>query len=88
MAVALNRCERTLLGGVARRHHVEKVLGDETTIFYVREEPMMLQSTNAGTPLALNRTARKTVREIALIAEFCAQLKSTRTAASAPARRD
>jgi pilus assembly protein CpaE len=88
VAVALNRCERTLLGGVARRHHVEKVLGDETTIFYVHEEPMMLQSINAGSPLALNRTARKTVREIALIAEFCSQLKSTRTAALAAARRD
>lgn len=85
LGVVLNRCERTVLGGVARRNHVEKVLGDET-VFYVREEPMVLQSINTGAPMALGGAARKTMREIAAIAEFCAGLTSTRAAASPPGR--
>jgi pilus assembly protein CpaE len=85
MAVAFNRCERGLMGGIARRHHVEKVLGQET-IFYVRNEPMVLQSINTGTPLALIRAARKTSAEIASIARFCAELKSIRSSAPRPDR--
>jgi pilus assembly protein CpaE len=87
LGVVLNRCERTLFGGVARRHHVEKVL-DNQAVFYVREEPMVLESINTGTPMALAHAARKTMREIAAIAEFCAGLRSTRAAAPPPARRD
>jgi pilus assembly protein CpaE len=87
MAVVLNRCERSLLGGVARRHHVEKVVGDET-VFYVREEPLVLQSINTGSPMALSRSARKTMREIASIAEFCAGLTSTRAATSPSPRQN
>jgi pilus assembly protein CpaE len=81
VAIALNRCERGLLGGIARRHHVEKVLGDEK-IFYVRNEPMVVQSINTGTPLALSRASRKTLAEIAAIAQFCAELRSIRRPAS------
>jgi len=85
MAVAVNRCERGLLGGIAHRHHVEKVLGREK-IFFIRNEPMVLQSINTGTPMALSRTARKTSEEIASIARFCADLKSIRVTAARPQR--
>jgi pilus assembly protein CpaE len=85
MAVALNRCERGLIGGIARRHHVEKVLGEEK-VFYVREQPMVLESINTGMPLALSRGAGKALAEIEPIARFCAELKSVRTAAPRAAR--
>jgi hypothetical protein len=37
--------------------------------------------------MVLTRVARKTMREIASIAEFCAGLKSARAAAPPPGRR-
>jgi hypothetical protein len=76
VAVAVNRCEHRLMGGIARRQHVEKVLGREK-IFYVRNDPMMVQSVNTGTPMALTNAARKASREMASLGEFCAGLKSS-----------
>jgi len=76
VAVAVNRCEHRLVGGIVRRQHVEKVLGREK-IFYVRNDPMMVQSVNTGTPMALTNAARKASREIASLGEFCAGLKSS-----------
>jgi pilus assembly protein CpaE len=78
-AMVVNRCERRLLGGVGRRHHVEKVLGREN-VFFVGEDPMIVQAANAGTPLALSDAGRKTSKEIARLANFCAAVKSTRAA--------
>ena len=77
MAVIVNRCERRLVGGVARRQHVERVLGRET-IFYVHDDPTVLQSINTGSPLS--STSSKLAREIAPIAAFCADLKISRRA--------
>jgi len=76
-AVVINRCERRLLGGVERRHHVEKVLGREK-MFFVGEDPMIVQAINSGTPLGLSDPSRKTSKEVAEVAAFCADVKSTR----------
>ena len=78
LAVVLNRCERAFIGGIARRHHVEKVLGEEN-LFYVRDQPVILESINTGVPLALSRGGGKTLAELGPIARFCAELKSVRT---------
>ena len=80
IAVVVNRCRRRLLGGIARRHHVESVLGREK-VFYVGEDPMVLESVNAGTPMALAKSARAIGKDIAAIAAFCAGLKSLRAPA-------
>jgi pilus assembly protein CpaE len=79
IAVAVNRCERHLIGGIARRRHVESVLGNER-VFYVGEEPMAIQSINAGAPMALTNSYRSIAKDIAAVAAFCAQLKSSRSA--------
>ena len=76
VAVAVNRCEHRLVGGIARRHHVEKVLGREK-VFYVRNDPMLMQSVNTGTPMALTNAARKASKEIASLGMFCAGLRSS-----------
>jgi pilus assembly protein CpaE len=76
-AAVVNRCTRALFGGVERRHHVEKVLGREK-IFFIGEDPMIVKAVNAGTPLALSDPGRKTSKEIAGLAAFCANVKSTR----------
>lgn len=79
IAVAINRCERRLVGGVVRRGHVVAVLGNER-IFYVGEEPMAIQSINAGAPMAVANSYRKIRKEIAGLATFFADLKSSRVA--------
>jgi len=80
LAVAVNRCTRRLIGGIARQHHVEKVLRGEQ-VFYVDDDPMLVHSSNAGTPLASTHAARRTSKQTASIAAFCAELQSSRVRA-------
>jgi pilus assembly protein CpaE len=80
IAVAINRCRRRMLGGIARRHHVESVLGREN-VFYIAEASMALESVNTGTPMALSKANRAVNRDIAALAAFCTNLKSTRSGA-------
>jgi len=77
IAVAVNRCRRRLIGGIARRHHVETALGRER-VFYVGEEPMALESINTGTPMALGKSYRAAGKDIAALAGFCASVMSSR----------
>jgi hypothetical protein len=53
------------------------VLGDEQ-VFYISEEPAALESINTGTPIGLNRSGGAFVKDIATLAAFCGQLKSSR----------
>lgn len=70
LAVAINRSQRRLVGGVVRRHHVETTLGSEK-IFYVAEEPMALESINTGSPMAMSKSYRAMGKDIAALAAFC-----------------
>jgi hypothetical protein len=79
VAIAVNRCQRRFWGGIARRHHGERVLGRKN-VFYIAEEPMALESVNTGTPMALSRGAGSSARDIAALADFCAGVKSLRAA--------
>jgi hypothetical protein len=77
------------MGGIVNKHHVESVLEKEQ-IFYVGHEPTMLESVNTGAPLGQSKAAGAFGKEIAAIAAYCADLKSSRagkdsTAASAVA---
>jgi pilus assembly protein CpaE len=82
IAIAVNRCQRRFWGGVARRHHVQRVLAGEN-VSYITEEPAALESINAGTPMTLAKSGRMIGREISELAGFCTSLKSRR---AAPAR--
>jgi pilus assembly protein CpaE len=81
IAVAVNRCQRRLTGGILRRHHVETVLGNEK-VFYVGEESTALESINTGTPIGITKTGGAFVKDIAAIAAFCGGLKSSRIASA------
>jgi pilus assembly protein CpaE len=76
VAIAVNRCERGLLGGVARREHVKSILRDETIFFIRNDEKAMVESANTGVPVSLS-TNREIVKEIAAITSFCADVRST-----------
>ena len=82
VAIAINRCDRTLLGGVERRQHVESVLGGEQ-VFYVSNDPTaMVESANTGIPLAQSSGSRKTIKEISAIAEYCVGIRSPKVKAA------
>jgi pilus assembly protein CpaE len=81
IAVALNRCERNLLGSVARRNYVQRVLRDERT-FLISHRPEAVASVNMGIPMTLGATARKLQKEFAPLADFCSQVKTTRQASA------
>jgi pilus assembly protein CpaE len=75
LRVAINNCERGLFGRVARRQHVKSVLPGEQ-IFYVRNDPAVLESINTGMPMALSGSRRRIGKDIAKITEFCSGLTS------------
>jgi pilus assembly protein CpaE len=77
VVVAVNRCRRRLVGGIARRHHVETTLGREQ-VFYVGEEPMALESVNIGRPMTLGRKYGAFGNDVAALAGFCTSVKSSR----------
>lgn len=74
VAIAINRCERRLIGGVARRRHVESLLSDEKA-FYVGYKSAALQSANTGVPMMLSKPSAAFEKEIAAIAAFCGHSK-------------
>jgi len=75
--VVLNRCERTFFGAISRRKYAQMVLRDEE-VFFVGERPEAVESVNIGVPMLLGAAARKVRREFGPIADFCANLRSTR----------
>lgn len=75
IAVAINRCQRRLLGGVLRRNHVQTVLGREQ-VFYVGEEPMALESINTGVPMAWTKNYRAIGKDVSILSGYCAAVKA------------
>lgn len=75
--IALNRCERTFLGAISRRKYAQMALRDEQ-VFFIGERPEAVESANIGVPMLLGPAARKVRREFGPIADFCANLRSSR----------
>jgi Flp pilus assembly CpaE family ATPase len=74
VSVVLNRCERRLVGGIARRNHVTKLLASEE-VFFVREETQnAIQSVNTGVPMAIQGLG-KVSKDITPIARLAAEAK-------------
>jgi pilus assembly protein CpaE len=76
IGIAVNRCERTMLGSIARRNHVEMALRDEQ-IFFIGARLEAVESVNMGVPMTLGGAAGKVRKELAPLAEFCAGVKSS-----------
>jgi pilus assembly protein CpaE len=71
----INRCESGLFGSVARRDHVDRILGAEER-FYVRNTSLAVECVNRGESLTMARPSDKAVKDIAAITDFCMALKS------------
>jgi len=78
IVVALNRCERRLMGGIARRQHVQRVLGREK-VFYVREDMAQAShSLNTGVPISLGTPSSRIAKDIRALASLIADLRPGR----------
>jgi pilus assembly protein CpaE len=77
IAVAINRCERTLLGSISRRKHAQMVLRDER-VFFIATKPEAIESVNMGAPMMLNAPAARLRKDFGPLAHFCAGLRSRR----------
>lgn len=77
IGIAINRCEYTMLGSIARRKHVEMVLRDEQ-LFFIGNRPESIESVNMGQPMMLGTAARKLRRDLMPLAKFCAGVQSNR----------
>jgi pilus assembly protein CpaE len=75
VGIAINKCEFTMLGSVARRKHVEMVLRDEQ-LFFIGNRSEAVESVNMGQPMMLSAAARKVRRDFLPLANFCAGLKA------------
>ena len=80
IGIAINKCEYTLLGAVTRQKHVEMVLPDER-LFFIANRPESIESIDMGQPMMLGASARKLRKDLAPLANFCAELQSSRLAA-------
>jgi pilus assembly protein CpaE len=76
IAIAVNKCERTLLGSIVRRKHVEMALPDER-LFLIANRPEAVESVNMGMPMMF-RAPTGMRKEFAPLANFCAGLRSNR----------
>jgi pilus assembly protein CpaE len=75
VAIAINRCDYTMLGTIARRKHVEMVLRNEQ-LFFIANRPEAIESANMGQPMMLGTSARKLRRDFLPLAKYCAGIKA------------
>jgi pilus assembly protein CpaE len=78
IGIAINRCDKNLLGSIPGRKHVERLLPDEE-LFFVGKRAEAVESVNMGVPMMLGPSARKMRDEFSGLAAFCAGLKSARS---------
>jgi Flp pilus assembly CpaE family ATPase len=79
IGIVFNRCERTVIGSVAHRKYVERVVRDERT-FFISRRPEAVESVNMGIPMLIGASSGNLQKEFAPLAGFCAEVKSTRQA--------
>jgi pilus assembly protein CpaE len=80
VAVVVNRCAAQLVGGIARRHHVKNLLGEEEVYFVREDTENAVQSANTGIPMA--GRGGKASKDIAAIAQVAAEAKPLPAAAA------
>jgi pilus assembly protein CpaE len=75
IAVAINRCESGLLGGVARRQHAKTVLRGENILFIRDDRHAARESVDTGVPIALASRGSRLSKDIAQITNLVAGLQ-------------
>ena len=77
VVVALNRCNRPFMRGVAGEQYVKRILRDET-IVYVREDaPAAQQSGNTGIPITVANPSSKISKDVAQLVSVLPTIRAT-----------
>ena len=75
IVVVLNRCESGLVGGIARRRHVNRALGNQTVV-YVREDAAAANhSLNTGVPISITSRSSKIAKDVRALASLVCGLR-------------
>ena len=76
IVVALNRCESGLVGGIARRRHVSRALGNQPAV-YIREDAAAANhSLNTGVPISITSHSSKIAKDVRALAALVSGLKA------------
>ena len=76
IVVALNRCESGLVGGIARRRHVSRALGNQTAV-YIREDAAAANhSLNTGVPISITSRSSRIAKDVRALASLVSGLKA------------
>jgi pilus assembly protein CpaE len=76
IVVALNRCESGLVGGIARRRHVSRALGNQTAV-YIREDAAAANhSLNTGVPISITSRSSRIAKDVRALAALVSELKA------------
>src|SRR5215471_18881752 len=76
IVVVLNRCESGLIGGIARRRHVNRALGNQTAV-YIREDAAAANhSLNTGVPISITSRSSKITKDVRALASLVSGLKA------------
>ena len=76
IVVALNRCESGLVGGIARRGHVSRALGNRTAV-YIREDAAAANhSLNTGVPISITSRSSRITKDVRALVSLVSGLKA------------
>ena len=70
IVVALNRCEFGLGGRVARRQHVNRVLGNQTVVYVRQDTAAANHSLNTGVPISITSPSNRIAKDIRALASL------------------
>jgi pilus assembly protein CpaE len=84
IVVALNRCEYGLTGGIVRRQHVKRALGNQAVV-YVREDAAAANhSLNTGIPISMASRSSKIAKDIRALVSLVSGLTPARAQVGVP----
>jgi pilus assembly protein CpaE len=76
IVVALNRCESGLVGGIARRGHVSRALGNQTAVYIRNDADAANHSLNTGVPISITRRSSRITKDVRALAALVSELKT------------
>jgi Flp pilus assembly CpaE family ATPase len=74
IVVVLNRCESGLVGGIARRRHVNQALGNQTVVYVREDAPAANHSLNTGVPISITSRSSKITKDVRALASLVSGL--------------
>jgi pilus assembly protein CpaE len=82
IVVALNRCHRRFLRGVAGMQYVKRILRDEDVFYVCEDTAAVQQSVNTGIPIAVTNPRGRISKDVAQLTSILPGLKAAQNSAA------